>query len=114
MADFIVRTPVEGYNGKVGDDVFVDGLCESPSKRNLAYYRRHGYTIEGEPSAEESGEATAGESDVSETESLARPEPKASKADWVAYAEHIGAPVSADFTKDEVVAAVAARETAAE
>lgn len=44
-----VRTPVEGYCGEVAGVSFVDGAAEvDEDHRSLAYFGRHGYTIETE------------------------------------------------------------------
>lgn len=51
----VVRTPVEGYEGEVVGVVFVDGQAETDDPAALAYFRRRGYTIDGEgpPAADE-------------------------------------------------------------
>lgn len=40
-----VKTPVAGFNGKIGNDVFIDGVCQVPESA-LDYYLRHGYIID--------------------------------------------------------------------
>ncbi|WP_431638841.1 hypothetical protein ACP8NE_00945 [Corynebacterium ulcerans] len=76
----IVKTPVPGYTGSVGDDYFVDGVCQVPDNK-LAYYRRHGYTIE----VEELADKQASEASVS-----GAPGAKAKKAELIAYAQTLG------------------------
>lgn len=41
-----IRTPVPGYTGEVVGVEFVDGVGESGEPSQLAYFRRHGYTVE--------------------------------------------------------------------
>lgn len=44
-----IKTPVEGYNGKVAGVAFVDGAGETDDPNAIAYFRRHGYDVaEGE------------------------------------------------------------------
>ncbi|STC65612.1 Uncharacterised protein [Corynebacterium diphtheriae] len=76
----IVKTPVHGYTGSVGDDYFVDGVCQVPDNK-LAYYRRYGYIIE----VEELAKKQASEASVSGT-----PGAKAKKAELIAYAQTLG------------------------
>ncbi|ARU45321.1 hypothetical protein [Corynebacterium silvaticum] len=76
----IVKTPVPGYTGSVGDDYFVDGVCQV-SDNKLAYYRRHGYTIEVEELADQ---------EASETSASGIPGAKAKKAELIAYAQTLG------------------------
>ncbi|WP_209908246.1 hypothetical protein [Rhodococcus sp. PvP104] len=40
-----VKTPVEGYNGKVAGVSFVDGVGETDDANALAYFIRHGYKV---------------------------------------------------------------------
>ncbi|WP_180279577.1 hypothetical protein [Rhodococcus qingshengii] len=40
-----VKTPVEGYNGKVAGVNFVDGVGETDDANALAYFTRHGYKV---------------------------------------------------------------------
>ncbi|AZG43450.1 hypothetical protein [Gordonia insulae] len=46
MAAAKVRTPVEKYNGTVAGVEFVDGVGETDDPNALAYFDRHGYTVE--------------------------------------------------------------------
>ncbi|APM36588.1 hypothetical protein [Corynebacterium diphtheriae] len=76
----IVKTPVHGYTGPVGDDYFVDGVCKVPDHK-LVYYKRHGYIIEAEELSGQEG---------TEAEALGIPGAKAKKAELVAYATKLG------------------------
>ena len=49
----IVKTPVEGFTGKVVGVNFLDGVGESTDPLALAYFARQGYTIEPGPSSDE-------------------------------------------------------------
>ncbi|MBP2522267.1 hypothetical protein J3A74_001375 [Rhodococcus sp. PvP104] len=40
-----MKTPVEGYNGKVAGVSFVDGVGETDDANALAYFIRHGYKV---------------------------------------------------------------------
>lgn len=42
----VVKTPVEGYNGKVAGVSFVDGVGETDDANALAYFTRHGYDVD--------------------------------------------------------------------
>lgn len=44
-----VKTPVEGYTGTVAGVAFDDGVGETDDPRALAYFERHGYTVETAP-----------------------------------------------------------------
>lgn len=48
-----ITTPVEGYTGEVVGVQFIDGVGETDDEGALAYFRRQGYAIDGEPSPEE-------------------------------------------------------------
>lgn len=48
MALHTVRCPNPEYTGAVGHDIFVNGVCQVVDDADLEYYRRHGYTIDGE------------------------------------------------------------------
>lgn len=49
-----VTAPVQGFTGKVVGVAFTDGRGETDNEAALAYFARHGYTIEqGEPEPEE-------------------------------------------------------------
>lgn len=43
-----IETPVEGYTGEVAGVQFQDGQAETDDDRAIAYFRRHGYTVDGE------------------------------------------------------------------
>lgn len=93
MAKVKVIAPVEGYAGRIGNDVFVDGVAEV-EKEAVDYYLRHGYEVEGEDNetAEKqtvpSAERVANEAEI-HGENV-RPASGATKAEWVAYAEKLG------------------------
>lgn len=42
-----VHTPVKGFTGKVAGVSFADGVGETDHPAALAYFGRHGYTIDG-------------------------------------------------------------------
>lgn len=93
MAKVKVIAPVEGYAGRIGNDVFVDGVAEV-EKEAVDYYLRHGYEVEGEgnETAEKqtvpSAERVANEAEI-HGESV-RPASGDTKAEWVAYADKLG------------------------
>lgn len=71
-----ITSPVEGFTGNVVGITFTDGKGETDSLGAIAYFKRHGYTVQGEASA------TA---PISETD----PSDKWTKAELKAYAtEH--------------------------
>lgn len=41
-----IKTPVEGFTGTVAGVAFADGVGHTEDAAALAYFRRHGYTIE--------------------------------------------------------------------
>ena len=41
----IVTSPNVRYNGTIGGDVFVEGVCRNPSQANLWYYKAQGFGI---------------------------------------------------------------------
>ena len=93
MVKVKVIAPVEGYAGRIGNDVFVDGVAEV-EKEAVDYYLRHGYEVEGEgnETAEKqtvpSAERVANEAEI-HGESV-RPASGDTKAEWVAYADKLG------------------------
>lgn len=97
-----VFSPVAGFDGMVAGVEFVGGVGAAPPA-TLAYFRRHGYAIgapfdvdgdedpddgDGEPDDGEPDDV-AGEPDGDDVEP-ARPDRKATKAEWVAYATAMG------------------------
>lgn len=85
-----VTAPVAGFSGRIGVDVFADGVAQV-EESNLDYYRRHGYFV-GDESGEQvqvpSAERVANEAPV--IGDNVRPASGNRKADWVAYAESLG------------------------
>lgn len=81
-----VETPVEGYTGKVAGVSFVDGIGETEDATALAYFARHGYTVDGEDKG--SGEKPEGNAG-GETEP---PAGNATTEAWHAYALAQGIP----------------------
>lgn len=105
----IVRSP-QKYTGKIGNDSFVDGLCENPSPTQLDYYRRHGYEVETPLAL---GHSDPGPLNTPGADQLPkRPSPSARKADWLAYARQVGADVDTKDTLEQIIAAVAEKEAA--
>lgn len=92
----IVKTPVEGYTGPIGADLFVGGVCTDVPDDRLDYYRRQGYVIldQENPTAPQ------------ETP-IQLPADSAPKADWVTVAVQLGIDVKGK-TKAEIIAAVTA------
>ncbi|WP_336651605.1 MULTISPECIES: SAP domain-containing protein [unclassified Leucobacter] len=41
-----IQTPVKGFTGKVAGVSFADGAGETEDPAALAYFERHGYTVE--------------------------------------------------------------------
>mgnify|MGYP007065966100 CR=1 FL=1 len=101
----IVTSPNVRYNGTIGGDVFVEGVCRNPSQANLWYYKAQGFGIgESEievPQAEKNAEP--------ELTVQARPEPRAKKSEWQAYAATLGLDPSG-MTTEQIVAMVDAFE----
>lgn len=52
-----ITAPNREFTGKRGEVAFVDGVGESDDPTMLAYFKRHGYEIEGEGTSEEDGPA---------------------------------------------------------
>ena len=96
-----VFSPVVGFDGTVAGVEFVGGVGAAPPA-TLAYFRRHGYAIgapfdvDGDEDPDDGdGEPDDGEPDGDEDpddgdEEPARPDRKATKAAWVAYATAMG------------------------
>lgn len=97
----IVKTPVEGYTGPIGADLFVGGVCTDVPDDRLEYYRRQGYIILGQ-------ETTT----LPETP-IQLPADGAPKADWVTVAVQLGIDVKGK-NKAEIIAAVTAATPPAE
>lgn len=97
----IVKTPVEGYTGPIGADLFVGGVCTDVPDGRLDYYRRQGYIILDQ-------EITT----LPETP-IQLPADSAPKADWVTVAVQLGIDVKGK-TKAEIIAAVTAATPPAE
>lgn len=58
MSTFKISTPVPEFNGTVAGVWFARGEAETDSEGAVAYFRRHGYTVE-EIAAEPAKEAPA-------------------------------------------------------
>jgi len=46
-----IHTPVKGFTGVVAGVTFADGVGETDDRAALAYFERHGYTVDAEPKA---------------------------------------------------------------
>lgn len=97
----IVKTPVEGYTGPIGADLFVGGVCTDVPDDRLDYYRRQGYIILDQ-------ETTT----LPETP-IQLPADGAPKAAWVTAAVQLGIDVKGK-TKAEIIADVTASTPPAE
>ena len=97
----IVKTPVEGYTGPIGADLFVGGVCTDVPDYRLDYYRRQGYVILDQ------------ETTTPQETPIQLPADSAPKADWVTVAVQLGIEVKGK-TKAEIIAAVTAATTPAE
>lgn len=97
----IVKTPVEGYTGPIGADLFVGGVCTDVPDDRLDYYRRQGYVILDQ------------ETTTPQETPIQLPADSAPKADWVTVAVQLGIDVKGK-TKAEIIAAVTAATTPAE
>lgn len=91
----IVKTPVEGYTGPIGADLFIGGVCTDVPDDRLAYYRRQGYVILDQ------------ETTTPQETPIQLPADSAPKADWVTVAVQLGIDVKGK-TKAEIIAAVTA------
>lgn len=91
-----IHTPVKGFTGTVAGVTFADGTGETNDEGAIAYFERHGYTIDDEPPAFPEGDPT-----------------DAWKVDQLkAYAAAHGIDLGAASKKDEIVAAIAAAKQA--
>nr|DAW02129.1 MAG TPA: hypothetical protein [Caudoviricetes sp.] len=97
----IVKTPVEGYTGPIGADLFVGGVCTDVPDDRLDYYRRQGYVILDQ------------ENTTPQETPIQLPADGAPKADWVTAAVQLGIDVK-NKTKAEIIAAVTAATPPAE
>lgn len=91
----IVKTPVEGYTGPIGADLFVGGVCTDVPDDRLGYYQRQGYVILDQETA------------TPQDAPIQLPADSAPKADWVTVAVQLGVEVKGK-TKAEIIAAVTA------
>ena len=96
-----VKTPVEGYTGPIGADLFVGGVCTDVPDGRLDYYRRQGYIILDQ------------ETTTPQETPIQLPVDGAPKADWVTVAVQLGIEVKGK-TKAEIIAAVTAAAPPAE
>ena len=71
MGRYRITAPVEGANCTVAGTVFANSVAETDSDAAVAYFRRHGYTVEALDTHDEPP---------------VRPAQSASKAEWVGYA----------------------------
>lgn len=101
----IVTSPNARYNGTIGGDVFIEGVCRNPNQANLWYYQAKGFGIgEGEV------EPAADESDTSpELTVPSRPDGRAKKSQWQDYAKTLGLE-PAGMTTEQIIAMVDAFE----
>lgn len=105
----IVTSPNACYSGTIGGDVFVEGVCHDPNPANLWYYQARGFGMDATPDVapEETPEDAPGE--PSEFTVAARPDARAKKADWQAYAAALGLD-PAGMTTEQIIAMVDAFE----
>ncbi len=92
-----IKSPVAGYTGVVVGVQFTDGVGEADSPAALAYFRRHGYSIEESASTPASKTAAKGQSGNEPT-----------SADLKARAKELG--LSTRGKKDEIAARIAEHE----
>ena len=52
-----IIAPNQEFTGKRGQVVFADGVAETDDPAMLAYFRRHGYTVEEEKAAKKAAPA---------------------------------------------------------
>lgn len=100
-----VTAPNSSYTGKVGDDAFVDGVCESASTSHLAYYRQQGFVVE-----EISDAAPAPQDQQDDELQAVRPASDALKEEWADYAQRVHGIDTEDMTKAQITAAIEAAE----
>lgn len=81
----VVRSPVAGFDGVVAGVEFRDGVAMVAPGPALAYMVSAGYTIDG-PAGAAGGDGSDPDGEVEP----ARPDRKATKAAWVAYAVAMG------------------------
>lgn len=101
----IVTAPNVRYNGIIGGDVFIEGVCRNPSQDLLWYYKAQGFGI-----GEELAEAPTNEADAEPEFTVAsRPDGRAKKSQWQEYAAALGLdPVG--MTTEQIIAMVDAFE----
>lgn len=101
----IVTSPNVRYNGTIGGDVFIEGVCRNPSQANLWYYKAQGFGI-----GEDVVEPPADESETSpELTVPSRPDARAKKSQWQAYAKSLDLD-PAGMTTEQIIAMVDAFE----
>lgn len=54
-----IQAPNEGFTGKRGSVAFIDGEAECDDPTMLAYFKRHGYTVEDAKKAAPAKKAAA-------------------------------------------------------
>ena len=114
---YTVRSP-HRYTGRVGKDLFQEGVCHHVAGEDLAYYSRHGYAIEENPTAPPGTIHTDAVESLpapvpASVEDLAdspgpdtwMPSPADKKEAWATFAKGLGIEVEG-LTKDEIIAAV--------
>ena len=95
----IVTSPNTRYNGTIGGDVCIEGVCRKPSQANLWYYQAQGFGI-----GEDVVEPPADESDnTPELTVPSRPDARAKKSQWQAYAKSLGLD-PAGMTTEQIIA----------
>lgn len=94
-----VTAPVKGFTGKVVGAMFDGGIATVEDERQLAYFRRHGYTVE---EADDTAKVPDGD-----------PAKSWNNAQITAWAEANEVDLSGASTKAEMLAAIAASKTPA-
>ena len=92
-----IHTPVKGFTGSVVGVTFADGVGETDEPAKLAYFHRHGYTVE---------EKTAKTVEIPE----GAPSEEWKVDQLKAYAEKHDLDLGSAKTKPEMVAAIKAAE----
>lgn len=79
-----ITTPVQGFTGTVAGVQFADGVGQTDNPVALAYFRRHGYTVDDVPAPADEPDEADEPPEASEGPEV--PAQSAPKGEWVAYA----------------------------
>ncbi|MEJ6019870.1 hypothetical protein [Corynebacterium sp. H113] len=98
-----VEAPNKEYGGRIGRDVFVDGVCENASESQRWYYLEQGYVISDED--EEVAEDTESDQDagVPEAPDFEVPSRAASTVVWAEFLTSQGIEHPEDASRAQLI-----------